>query len=105
MHELTTTTATLDAPISFEDDDDGIIELKLPTDPDFARHMFKVYRRLAGKLTEKGWKFFQRKGPRGHYFDAISPKGDRAQGEQCESPQEALIKVLSQVSDIEFEFK
>lgn len=69
-------------------------KLLLPSDPEFAQHMFATYQRIAEKLSADGWTFKREDGPRGIYFDITGPAGIRIMSEQDPCPQRALIHAI-----------
>lgn len=67
---------------------------KLPGDEGWHEHMFETRRRMAATLSERGWKFIKRQGPRGIYYDGIGPQGERIMSTQKPDESDAIFAAL-----------
>lgn len=80
-----------------------LLDIPSPDDERFPEYAFQLSRKFAATLTRKGWKFLEREGLRGFYFDGINARtGKKILGEQRTTKEEAFLAALKHAHDVEF---
>ena len=79
-----------------------LLPLVLPTDPEYLATRREAYRRMAARLSDHGWKFWLRSGPRGAYYEGYGPRGARIMSAQNADMKEALLEAIEHATRLQF---
>lgn len=80
----------------------GPFELMIPGSDGWAEYQFRLAKRRAATLSSHGWKFLEKEGPRGHYYEGFGPRGARVMTEQKEDIREAFLAAIDHAHRVQF---
>ncbi len=72
-----------------------LLNIKFPGDPGFEEWASSQLQRLAEILSRRGWRFEEKAGPRGIYYEGHGPRGMRIMGEQRPTKADALTEAFN----------
>ncbi|MEO5914818.1 MAG: hypothetical protein ABIS50_11335 [Luteolibacter sp.] len=72
--------------------------------PSWGNYQFELLERITNSLADAGWKFIEKEGPRGFYYEGVRHKKGlaRVMGEQHPTKQAAFAAALRQANGIQF---
>jgi len=74
---------------------EDLLDIKLPGDPGFEERAAGLLKLRAETLSRHGWRFEEKAGPRGIYYEGHGPRGMRIMAQQCPTKEAALTEAIN----------